>query len=548
MILEKISVEKFKKISKANIKLADLNILVGANGSGKSSILQAIHLASCLMRQATALRNDGTSAISVNELDYLPSDDYSELGHNQRWGNQTGTASSKVKFDFKDDSDAFNAWCEIRAARNAGISIKGDAPSKSLRLFRGAGKFFSAYIPGISGIPNKEEKHSKRVVLKACSFGDSNVYLRNALILLSNDDIKQIEEWLKPLVGNLKIIISHNETKDLHINAKAVLNGKSHPIELLGAGFLQLIQIFCYILLFKPTILLIDEPDIHLHPNIQEKLATVLHKIANERQLKILMTTHSPFVVRGAPTSSNIYWMENGKIKDANRETIELAMGWGAFGKKIIIVSEDSKNNYLKKVIAQWPELENIVTFFPGKGYKSLLSQDQAKELFNTLGEKFHILVHRDRDSLTDEEVQNLKNSFNCEGVSLWFTDFSDIEAYFCIPNTLSEILNCELTEAEGYVNGTILQHSQTFRDQFNGQRRSHNQEIYQASGGSPDTEDVWNNFQNLPLKGAKGKTLLKKLIDAIPNNRLTRSKIESFSFTAEAATSLKDEINRIIS
>ncbi|MCK5385403.1 MAG: ATP-binding protein, partial [Alphaproteobacteria bacterium] len=50
MELNSITVKKFKKIKKAKINLADLNILVGANGSGKSSALQAIHLASCLMR------------------------------------------------------------------------------------------------------------------------------------------------------------------------------------------------------------------------------------------------------------------------------------------------------------------------------------------------------------------------------------------------------------------------------------------------------------------------------------------------------------------
>ena len=62
-----------------------------------------------------------------------------------------------------------------------------------------SGKFFSAYIPGISGIPNKEEKKSKKVILKACSYGDSNIILRNVLLLLKNanpDNITQIEDWI----------------------------------------------------------------------------------------------------------------------------------------------------------------------------------------------------------------------------------------------------------------------------------------------------------------------------------------------------------------
>ena len=39
-------------------------------------------------------------------------------------------------------------------------------------------------------------------------------------------------------------------------------------------------------LLFKPKILLIDEPDIHLHPSVQEKLASSLLQIAREKGIK----------------------------------------------------------------------------------------------------------------------------------------------------------------------------------------------------------------------------------------------------------------------
>ena len=41
-----------------------------------------------------------------------------------------------------------------------------------------------------------------------------------------------------------------DETKDLEICAEAEVGGRSMPLELLGTGYLQLIQIFCYILLF----------------------------------------------------------------------------------------------------------------------------------------------------------------------------------------------------------------------------------------------------------------------------------------------------------
>src|ERR1019366_7997155 len=123
---------------------------------------------------------------------------------------------------------------------------------------------FSAYIPGISGIPNREEKRSKKVILKACSYGDSNIILRNALDLLrteSPQNIALIEGWISDIVGPLKIFVDHVGERDLAISCQITINGDTRPIELIGTGYLQLIQIFSYILLFSPGILLIDEPD-----------------------------------------------------------------------------------------------------------------------------------------------------------------------------------------------------------------------------------------------------------------------------------------------
>ena len=103
---------------------------------------------------------------------------------------------------------------------------------------------------------------------------------------------------------------------------------------------------------------------------MQEKLARALADVAREQNLKILITTHSPFVIRGASASTNVYWLNSGKVESTDRRTAELALGWGAFGKRIILVSEDSNNDLLKKIISQWPGLERNVTFLPGRGFK----------------------------------------------------------------------------------------------------------------------------------------------------------------------------------
>lgn len=552
MKLESIKVEKFKRIDAIELPIADLNILVGSNGSGKSSILQALHLASCLMRQVDRIRAESTAMVSINDLDYLPSDQYWKLGHGADWGNKGNSPSSKVEFRFLDDAagvvppNIVTAKLVMRSARNAGISVQGELPESVRTLFRGQDVFFSGFIPGISGIPNVEHKNSKRVVLKACSFGDSNVYLRNALNLLPPADIVKIEEWLEPLLGAIKLKIVFDESKDFDIHAHAELNGRWTPLELLGTGFLQLIQIFCYILLFKPKILLIDEPDIHLHPTIQEKLASSLLEIARAQEIKIVMSTHSPFIVRGAPVDANVVWLADGEIKSDDRSVVELALGWGAFGKQVIIVSEDAKNELLKKLIRQWPEIERSVTVLPGRGYKHLLTKAEAVELRESLGGKFKVLVHRDRDSLTDDEAAQLVDSYAAEGIALWLTDQSDIESEFCNPSFLSSLTGETLATCEGWVDHIIANNTVPISDQFAKQRVAANQELHGAGGG-PTNADVWAALQHRALKGAKGKFVMGQLKNRVPGNVYSEASVEGHSGFPELAPSLKNAIQMLI-
>lgn len=545
--LDKIEVKKFKQIESIEMNVADLNILVGSNGSGKSSILQALHLASCLMRQADRIRPNTTSMVRVVDLDYLPSDEYWRLGHQADWGNKAASPSSSVAFSFQDEEGSEKtATLTMRSARNAGISVQGNLPDEIRSQFRGEDTFFSGFIPGISGIPNLEAKNARRVVLKACSFGDSNVYLRNALDLLSDAQIAQIEDWLRPLLGDVKINVSFDNDKDLNINAQAELKGVMVPLELLGTGYLQLIQIFCYVLLFKPKILLVDEPDIHLHPTVQEALPSVLSEIAETQSLKIVLSTHSPFIVRGAPAATNVIWLDDGKIVSDDKSLVEMALGWGAFGKKVIVVTEDAKNDILKKLIRQWPEIDRAVTVLPGRGYKQLLKKDEAEELRQALGEKFKILVHRDRDSLTDHEVTDLIASYASEGVSLWFTEESDLEAEFCSPTFISSLTGETVELCQQWLSELLGTNAAPISDQFASQRQAHNQELY-AQGGSPTNDQVWQALQAKPLKGAKGKYVYKQLKNKISKNRFSDQTVLSHDGHAELAPSLKTALETLL-
>ena len=99
MELTSVTIENFKKVSNVTLTLANINILVGANGCGKSSIIQGLHLACCCLRQAASI-GSSSKVIPTDQLDYLPTNFYAELGYNGKWGNTSNSHKSLFNFSF----------------------------------------------------------------------------------------------------------------------------------------------------------------------------------------------------------------------------------------------------------------------------------------------------------------------------------------------------------------------------------------------------------------------------------------------------------------
>jgi predicted ATP-binding protein involved in virulence len=71
-----------------------------------------------------------------------------------------------------------------------------------------------------------------------------------------------------------------------------------------------------------PGIVLIDEVDLHLHPKAQEKYLQVLTQIFPN--IQFIVTTHSPFVIRGLPANSKVVNLPSGRVFDENFAAMDI--------------------------------------------------------------------------------------------------------------------------------------------------------------------------------------------------------------------------------
>jgi hypothetical protein len=198
------------------------------------------------------------------------------------------------------------------------LKLKNLAVAKSISSLD---KPFSVFSPGLAGISKRENYVSDGVLFRTLARGDANLVLRNILYRL-----KQQPSWLQFLTDlrdvfpKLDIKIEFDEGTAEFIEVSLRTAHEWVPLEIAGTGVLQATQILSYIHRFTPSIIVLDEPDSHLHPNNQRLLCSLLRKVAEERGTQVLLTTHSRHVVDALSGTAHLLWVRNGAVEVATTD------------------------------------------------------------------------------------------------------------------------------------------------------------------------------------------------------------------------------------
>lgn len=527
-MITKISLLNFKKISSFESELASINILVGSNNSGKSSVLQGIHFS--IMAEVKR-RQLGRDTIPQDELLYVPASDFSILRHNEPYTNYSGATSKLVLYENENGvEESFSI--NISKGRNHGnISIQATQNNKFRQQVTSFKDLYSAYTPGLSGISVSEKLVSKAVLRHAAANGDANLYLRNIIYYINCDKkLGTMNDLVRKVFPGTSIKVIFDEINDIFLNVEVRTNGKSIPIELCGTGLLQVIQIMAYVVYFKPKLLLLDEPDEHLHPNNQLLLSNALKLVANEYSLQLIISTHSRHLITSLEYDAKIIWLTNGSVNssESNNSLYDILLDLGALdsydgiiqGKyNTVFLTEDTNIAYLKRLLIHNGYDLTKTQIIP---YSSSSRVDAAILLANYLKKSApncRIIIHRDRDFMTKDEVDVITNKVKSEGILPWITDGPDIESYFTTTRHISLLTGKEEKIVDDWIKGLLQTNHVEIQHKFESKRNDIKTTMYKNNKLKQKSEIVWPSFESLfgtscptDRKNVIGKYLLSKI------------------------------------
>lgn len=499
-----VRIQSFKKIADTRIELGPITYLVGGNNSGKSSVLQALHTAVSCAQASVEL---GQQVVAEASLRYSPVADFALLGHGAPYENRSGGQRGVVEFEgiAAETAEPAEYRIEMYKARNhnnVGVDRSG--------LVAGFGqvicdpkKLFSVYVPGLAGVPHREEMSGYAAVFRKAASGDANLVFRNIIRLLSDRDmLGELEELVGDVLKSpVSFKVNFDPDRDLYVDIQLAAEGlpgpKDYlPVDLWGTGLLQITQIFAYVLLFKPALLLVDEPDSHLHPSRQKSLGAALERISERFQCRVIVSTHSRHLITGASEAVKVVWMKDGRVESSSqRELAALLMDLGALDQldnstKTIIYTEDENPKILQLALdslALPAESVKIATF---NGLNNSFAAEAFKDMAEMMASSPRVLIHRDRDFLTDLEIEEWSRPFLDRGIEVFCPPLCDTEAYCASVPHIASAAGLTPVDAKLLRDAVISANTEALRLKHREKRRFANKRY--LDGGAPRTEDLW--------------------------------------------------------
>ena len=92
--------------------------------------------------------------------------------------------------------------------------------------------------------------------------------------------------------------VDFEELTDQFLRARyATANGLQHDLYSAGAGFIQVLQLLTFVFGRDASVVLLDEPDAHLHSSMQRVVVEILEELAKSERLQIVLSTHSKEII-----------------------------------------------------------------------------------------------------------------------------------------------------------------------------------------------------------------------------------------------------------
>lgn len=319
-MITKLRLKNFKKVQEQEFNLNQFELLVGSNNSGKSTVLQALAIWQFCVDQFRRAQKGGKRGIQVvlPSFTVLPLPEFNLLWRDKidrKYTPKKDDPKSKVQEYIYIEIEVF--WNDDDGNETSfGVSLRYQTPQSMYAIpIEGWNKFTEldksnalphiVYVPPFSGIEPLEQWMDDGNVRQHVGKSQPGSVIRNLLYRVidiqddnglnipinENKNWKEIQEKIEYWFGVQLLPPMYEKRVSTEITVEYKSNGKTFDIISGGSGFHQILILLAFYFGYNDvTTILFDEPDAHLHTNLQRN---ILSYFLSKTGKQFIMATHS---------------------------------------------------------------------------------------------------------------------------------------------------------------------------------------------------------------------------------------------------------------
>ncbi len=297
-MIHTVRINGFKRFNEATFRLPGHVVLAGPNNMGKTTVLQAIASWSLALRRWRELN------------DFNPRRGYARVPI----ARQAFTAVPLRSFDLLSRDRRYPSTMEIELAHNDGwkvaMELIGDSTEQiyvrpktgtdpdTLRQL----ELPVVFVPPMTGLGIEEPVFQLPKIEQLLGLGRPGEVLRNLIAEANRDEAAWPALW-ESMYKLFGYALMPPDTTGAHIIAEYGRARNRHPvppyfdIASAGSGFQQVLMLLAFLHTRPGTVLLLDEPDAHLHIVLQDAIYHELRTVAARQRSQLIVATHSEVII-----------------------------------------------------------------------------------------------------------------------------------------------------------------------------------------------------------------------------------------------------------
>jgi hypothetical protein len=217
-------------------------------------------------------------------------------------------------------------------------------------------------------------------------------------------------------------------------------------------------------------------------------------------------------------------WMKDGCVNqsDASSDMYSVLIDIGAldtFDKVIegtyscVVLTEDENIKMMKRLLKYNGFDMNHTLVVSYKGCANTEVAIQLADFIHRSAPNCLVVIHRDRDFMTDDEVTKVEQKVAGTSTIPFVTLGSDMESYFLNPSHLAEIIGVSVADIESWLNELATVNHVDIQEKFHNKRREIEYSfLYRESRDKcPAFLDLFGRAVPTPSENRLGKFMLKK-------------------------------------